>query len=101
MKWRYLKSKQFLLTWLIVYLLTPTFWLHQLFFTYEAKGTIFPFAGARFGFHFFHELFGGDFGDALFIFALTILPMIIYTFIISVLVHYVFLKIKHKRSKTV
>ncbi len=97
MNWRYLNSKQFLLTWLIVYLLTPTFWFHQLFMTYEAEGTVFPFAGARFAFHFFDQLFAGDFGDALFI-LLAILLLIIYTFIILVLIHSVFLKIRHKRS---
>ena len=101
MNWRYLKSKQFLLTWLMVYLLAPTFWFHQIFMTYEAKGTIFPFAGARFGIHFFDQLFAGDFGDALIILSLAVIPLIIYTFIISALIHYVFLKIKNRRSSSV
>ena len=95
MRWRYLKSKQFLLTWLMVYLLVPTFWLHTLVMTYEAKGSIYPFAGGRHVVAFFDQLFVGDFGDAfILVLAFQILPLLIYTFILSVLIHYVFLKLK-------
>lgn len=100
MNWRYLKSKQFFLTWLAVYLLMPVFWFHQLFFTYEARGNIFPFAGAQFGINFFDQLFVGDFGDALFILSLVIIPLIIYTFIISFLIHYIFLKLRNRRNRS-
>jgi len=100
MNWKYIKSKQFLLTWLIVYLLTPTFWFHQLFMTYEAKGAVFPFAGARFGIHFFDQLFRGDFGDSLIILVFIIFPIIIYTFFLSVLIHYAFQKIRHKQNNS-
>jgi len=101
MNWRYLKSKQFIFTWLIIYLLIPTFWFHQIFATYEARGTVFPFAGAQFGIQFFDQLFKGDFGDAFIIIGFIVLPLIIYAFIISVLLHYVFRKIKRKRNRSV
>jgi len=109
MKWRYLKSKQFLLTWLIVYLLTPSIWIHRLFMFGArppgspeiAKPLFIPFGGVYFGWHFLGELFRGDFGDALIIFGFLVLPIIIYTFFLSVLVYYIFLKIRHKRNNSV
>ncbi|MDD4874350.1 MAG: hypothetical protein PHE15_05180 [Dehalococcoidales bacterium] len=97
MSWKYLKSKQFLLTWLVLYLLIPTFWYHQLFMTYEARGTVYLFAGSKLVYFLFDQLFSGDFGDTLVVF-LFILPLVIYTFILSVLVHFIYLKIKQKRN---
>jgi len=94
----YIKSKQFLLTWLAVYLIIPTFWLHQVFMTYEAEGTVFLFAGSRFAFQFLDQLFLGDFGDAFIILGLIVLPLVVYAFIISLFLHFVFLKMKRKSN---
>ena len=102
MKWRYLKSKQFLLTWVIVYLLTPSIWTHTIVMIGPNPPVFIPFGGVYFGWHFLGELFRGDFGDAFItIFGFTLLPIIIYTFFLSVLIYYAFLKIRHKRSKAV
>jgi hypothetical protein len=108
MKWRYLKSKQLLLTWLVVYLLAPLIWVHRLFMlgarppgSLEIAEPLFiPFGGVYFGWHFFEQLFGGDFGDALIIFVFLILPIVIYTFFLSVLIYYIFLKIWTKRNSS-
>ena len=103
---RYLKSKQFLLTWMAVYLLAPSIWIHQLFMfgarppgsPEVAKALFIPFGGIDFGIQFFDQLFQGDFWDAFMIFVFLIVPIVIYTFIISVIIHYVFLKIRCRRS---
>jgi hypothetical protein len=99
MNWKYLKSKQFLFTWLLLYLLIPTFWLHTLVATYEAERSIYPFAGGRWIVAFFDQLFAGDFGDAFIsVLAFQILPLLVYTFVLSFLMHYVFLKLKNRQK---
>ena len=65
-----------------------------------AEPLFIPFGGVYFGIQFFEQLFAGDFGDSLFILLLTVIPLIIYTFVISVLIHYVFLKIRHKQNNS-
>jgi hypothetical protein len=90
-----MKWKQFLLTWLVVYLLAPSIWTHRLLMTTtpppgspEVSIPLFiPFGGITYTAHLWGELVRGDFGDALAIFLVLILPILIYTFFLSWLIH--------------
>ena len=103
MKWKYIKRKQFLLTWLIVFLLAPSVSIHRLFITtapppgspVAPPPLLIPFGGVHFGRQIAEQALGGDFGDASMIFAFLILPIIAYTFFLSVLIYYIFRKIRH------
>ena len=64
-----------------------------------AEPLFISFGGVYFGVQFFEQLFRGDFGDALLIFAFLIIPIVVYTFIISVILYYLFLKIVYTREK--
>lgn len=103
MKWKYIKRKQFLLIWLIVFLLAPSVSIHRLFImTAPPPGSpvappplLIPFGGVYFGRQLVEQALGGDFGDASMIFIFLILPIIVYTFFLSVLIYYIFRKIRH------
>jgi hypothetical protein len=91
MKWKY-----FLLTWLLVFLLAPSIGIHRIFmFQTPPPGSdltgpplFYTFGGIRFLGEMFGQLFRGDFADSLAIFVVLILPILFYTFVISLVVYY-------------
>jgi len=103
MKWKYIKRKQFLLIWLIVFLLAPSISIHRLFIAQtpppgsnlSPPPLLIPFGGVYFGRQLVEQALGGDFGDASMMFSFLILPIIAYTFFLSVLIYYIFRKIRH------
>ena len=58
-----------------------------------------PFGGTYYTVDFWVELIRGDFGDALAIFLVLILPILIYTFFLSWLIHYGFRKIERRQGE--
>jgi hypothetical protein len=105
MIWRW---KQFLLVWLVVFLLAPSIWIHKIFMLgarpacpEEVTEPLFiPFGAVYFGRQILGQFVGGDFGDSLLIFVGLILPIIIYTGILSVIIYYCYRKIRQYRIKT-
>ena len=101
-KWKY-----FLLLWLAVFLLAPSIWVHKLFmFQTPPPGSnlpgpslFIPFGGI----HFIGELWGqlvrGDLADSAVIFVALILPILIYTFILSLGFYYLGRYILRKRRE--
>jgi hypothetical protein len=97
-----MKWKAFLLIWLILFLLAPSIWFHTLFMSntpppgsqIEGPSMIMPFGAVQLGIDCFQQLFQGDFMDALMIFLWIILPIAIYTFLLSWVVYYAFRKIR-------
>ena len=65
-----------------------------------AKPLFIPFGAVYFGRLFWEELIRGDFGDALLLFVGLILPILIYTFILSVIVYYCYRKFRQYRINT-
>jgi hypothetical protein len=105
MIWRW---KQFLLLWLVLFLLVPSIWIHRVFMlgarppgSPEVTEPLFiPFGAVYFGRQLWQQLIGGDFGDALMIFIGLILPILVYTFVLSVIIYYCYRKIRQYRIKT-
>jgi antibiotic biosynthesis monooxygenase (ABM) superfamily enzyme len=103
-----MKWKQFLLIWLILFLLAPSIWFHTLFMEgmpppgshIEGPSMIMPFGAVQMGIDCFEQLIGGDFMDALMIFLWMILPIAIYTFVLSWIVYYAFRKIRERWPST-
>ena len=99
-----MKWKQFLVTWLIVFLLAPSIWTHTLLMagarppgSPQVSPPLFiPFGAIYFGGELWGQLIVGDFSDALMIFILMIFPILIYTFILSSVIYYSFQKIRHQ-----
>ncbi|MBA7710736.1 hypothetical protein ES703_119682 [subsurface metagenome] len=101
-----MKWKQFLIVWLVILLLAPSIWVHKL----EMEGAPPPgsdieppplfirFGVVYFGRQLVEQLAGGDFGDALAIFLVIILPILIYTFFLSYIIYYCFRKVRHRFS---
>ena len=93
MKWR-----QFILIWLIIFLLAPSIWIHRiLMFQTPPPGSnlpppplLIPFVGVYWGRELWGQLIRGDFVDSLVIFLVLILPILIYTFLISCIIYYSF-----------
>jgi hypothetical protein len=106
MKWKY-----FLTLWLVIFLLAPSIWIHRLLLTTGAPpgsgpsdpALFIPFGGIYFIGELWGQLIAGDFMDALMIFLFLILPILIYTFIVSLIMYYLgryFLrKIRDKRRE--
>jgi hypothetical protein len=100
-----MKWKQFLPIWLGVFLLVPSIWCHTLFIAnspppgsnIEGPALIMPFGAVQFGIDFWEQFIQGDFMDALMIFFGIILPILIYTFVLSWLIYYSFRKIRERR----
>lgn len=101
------KWKQFILTWLVVFWAAPSIGIQNVFLigspppgsNLSSPPLIEPFGAVFFFGQFFDQLLAGDFGDSLSIFALQILPFLIYTFILSIVVYFVFLIIKSLWSR--
>jgi hypothetical protein len=97
-----MKWKQFLLIWLILFLLAPSIWTHTLLMEttpppgsqIEPPPLLIPFGAVQFGIDFWEQLIQGDFADSLVIFLVLILPIVIYTFLVSWIVYYAFRKIR-------
>ncbi len=91
-----MKWKHFLLTWLVVFLLAPSVWIHRLFmFQTPPPGSnlpgpplFIPFGGVQYAVSAFGQLVRGDFVDALAIFIVLILPILIYTFVLSLGIYF-------------
>jgi len=102
-----MKWKQFLPIWLVVFLLAPSIWCHTLFM----EGTpppgspetsyplVIPFGGTYYTMDFFRQFISGDFTDAIMIFLTMLLPIIIYTFFLSRLIHYAFGKMEQNQKE--
>ena len=99
MKWGH-----FLLVWLSLFLLAPSIWIHRILMATGAPPgpgglppppLLIPFGAVYFGAYLWEQLIRGDFGDALAIFLVLILPILIYTFLLSGIVYYGFRKIGH------
>jgi len=97
-----MKWKQFLPIWIIVFLLAPSIWIHRILMEgspppgspVESPPLLIPFGWLYFGRHLWEQLIRGDFGDVLAIFLVLILPILIYTFFLSNIIHYCFRKIR-------
>jgi len=93
-----MKWKQFSLIWLITFLLAPSIWTHRiLMFQTPPPGSnlpppplLIPFGGVNFGRELVGQLIRGDFGDSLVIFLVLILPILVYTFLLSGIIYYSF-----------
>ena len=91
MKWKY-----FLTLWLVIFLLAPSIWIHRLFLAgapppgSDLSGPAFfmPFGGIYYIGELWGQLIQGDFTDVLAIFLFLILPILIYTFIVSLVIYY-------------
>ena len=102
-----MKWKQFLLIWLILFLLAPSIWFHTLFMEGSpppgspetSSHLLMPFGAVQLGIDFFEQLIQGDFADSLII-LFQILPILIYTFLLSWIVYYVFRKVRQYRLST-
>jgi hypothetical protein len=103
-----MRWKLFLPIWAVVFLLAPSIWCHTLFIAnspppgsqIEGPALIMPFGAVQFGIDCFEQLFQGDLMDALMIFLWIILPILIYTFVLSWLIYYAFRKIREHRLST-
>jgi hypothetical protein len=103
-----MKWKQFLPIWAVVFLLAPSIWCHTLFMAnspppgsdIEGPALIMPFGAVQFGMDCWEQFIGGDFMDALMIFFGIILPILIYTFVLSWLGYHAFRKIREYRLST-
>ena len=102
-----MKWKQFLLIWLILFLLAPSIWFHTQFMdiTPPPNGPetslplLMPFGAVQLGIDFWEQLIRGDFADSLII-LFQILPILIYTFLLSWIVYYAFRKVRQYRLST-
>ena len=102
-----MKWKQFLPIWLVVFLLAPSIWIHRILMfgarppgsPEVAKPLFIPFGWLYFGRDLVEQLTRGDFGDALMIFLVLILPILIYTFLASLAVYYCLRKVGSKFGK--
>ncbi|MBI2869231.1 MAG: hypothetical protein HYX96_05340 [Chloroflexi bacterium] len=96
MKWR---GKEFLVTWLAVYLLAPSLVIHNIFaMTARPPGSPpyspplwMPFGGVVFMKDLLGQLFAGDWVDTVVVFLVRVLPFLIYTYILSLLVYLIFI----------
>ena len=61
----------------------------------ESPPLVIPFGWLFFGRHLWEQLISGDFGDALAIFLVLILPILIYTFFLSWIIYYGFRRIRY------
>jgi hypothetical protein len=103
-----MRWKLFLPIWAVVFLLAPSIWCHTLFIAnspppgsnIEGPSMIMPFGAVQLGIDFWEQLVQGDSMDALMIFLWIILPIAIYTFLISWIVYYAFRKIRERRTST-
>lgn len=106
-----MKRKHFLITWLAVFLLAPSVWIHR-FFMYQmpppgsdmpGPPLFVPFGGVYFIGQLWGQLIRGDFADSLAIFLVLILPILIYTFALSLVIYhlgrYFLRKLREKRSE--
>ena len=95
-----IKWKIFLPTWLIIFLLAPSILIHGLFMMtipspgYRSDVSLFlPFGAIYFMDDLWRMLVRGEFVSALVIFIALILPILIYTFVISLGVYYLLMKL--------
>lgn len=99
-----MKWKLFFPIWLIVFLLAPSILTHILLMIGATspgsppipKPLFIPFGAIHYGSDLLEQLARGDVGDALVIFIILILPILIYTFVLSVIIYYVYRKVKSK-----
>jgi len=100
-----MRWKQIFPTWLILFLIAPSIWIHGFLMIGgrppEAEPFIpplfVPFGIIEYGGDLWKQLARGDFIDALIIFIFLILPILIYTFILSVLISFSFEKVRSRR----
>ena len=101
-----MKWKWFLPLWLAVFLLAPSIWTHQLFMMQSAPPGMEvpgkPILVAFGAVHYFGDIVGelsrGGWGDAVAIFFLMILPILIYTFFVSIGIYYLGRYVLRKRQ---
>lgn len=101
-----MKWKLFGPIWLVVFLLAPSIWIHRILMAggrppggpEVGPPLLIPFGWLYFGRHLWEQLIRGDFGDVLAIFLVLILPILIYTFIVSAIIYYSIRKIRQKRG---
>ena len=88
--------------WLILFLIAPSIWIHRLFMIGgrppDAPPFIpplfVPFGAIHYGGDFWNQLARGDFIDSLIIFIFLILPILVYTYIVSAIISYSFNKVR-------
>jgi hypothetical protein len=101
-----MKWKQFFLIWVIVFLLAPSIGLHRYLMAWTPPPgsdiapppLLVPFGWLYFGREFAEQLAGGDLVDALVIFLVIILPIILYTFCLSWIIYFIVQGIRRKRE---
>ena len=101
-----MKRKQFIITWLVILLLAPSIWVHRLFMygtpppgsDIEPPSLFIPFGVVYFGRQLGGQLLRGDFMDALMILLFLILPIVVYTLVLSGVIYYSFRKVRHRFS---
>jgi len=103
-----MKWKLFLPIWLVAFLLAPSVLIHRLFmFQTPPPGSnlpgpplFIPFGGIYFLGELWGQLVRGDFMDSLVLFIFLVLPILIYTFVISLIIYYCLRKLwQIKESK--
>ena len=105
-----MKWKLFLPTWLVIFLLAPSIWLPQAFLITRLSPTdpglplVIPFGvihwANEWGFLIGRAIRTGEIKwawDFLQNYAICILPILIYTFVLSVIIFYIYRKIKRPR----
>jgi hypothetical protein len=96
------KWRQFILTWIVVFWVAPSFMIHNFFVcTTLSPGSpqpslpLFkPFGAVFFLGEIFQQLTRGDFTDSLFIALFYLVPFLIYTFILSIIIYIAFKTIR-------
>ena len=102
-----MKWKLFGPIWLVAFLLAPSIWFHRILMfgarppgsPEVAKPLFIPFGWLYFGRDLVGQLVRGDVSDALVIFLVGILPILIYTFLVSLVVYYCLRKVRSKFGK--
>jgi hypothetical protein len=103
-----IKWEIFLPTWLIIFLLAPSILIHGLFMMtipspgYRSDVSLFlPFGAIYFMDDLWRMLVRGEFVSALVIFIALILPILIYTFPITLAIHHVLRRLVFDRRADV
>ena len=97
-----MKWKQVIPVWLILFLIAPSIWFHRLLMIGGrppdappfAPPLFVPFGAVNYGGDFFNQLARGDFVDSLMILVLLILPILVYTYVVSAIISYSFNKVR-------
>jgi len=104
-----MKWKLFGPIWLVAFLLAPSIWFHRLWMIngrppgsdIPPKPLFLPFGAIYYMDDLWRQLIRGDFIDVLVFFISVILPILIYTFLLSCIIYYCFRRIRQKRGSGV